>query len=152
MIIVEDSAHSTLIKSILPSSNVVIAGDKYRVGKKVLTTPNCIGVVDEDSNNSPSTKLRLIKNLKPISDKHFIKVYTGTEFNKIIVICPIEVEHWLLWASKNSKVDIRDFGLANTHNDLKKEFSFKLKKVKELIATLSEVNCNELAYFKSLLV
>lgn len=152
MIIVEDIAHFTLIKTIHPTVKVVIAGSKYKVGHQIQKNAGSIGIIDEDSNNSPSTRLTLLNSLKPVSDNHFIKVYTGTVFTKVIVICPIEVEDWLLRVAKNSKIDVRDFGLANSHAGLKKEFNFKLKKVDELLLALVDVKSPELLHLKSLLV
>ncbi len=152
MIVVEDLAHFTLIKTIRPGMKIIMAGDKFRVGKYLeKSTQRCIGVIDEDSDH-PYHQPRLIRSLKPIEQNHDLKLYASKNF-KLISIGPIEFEDWLLMLCRIASLDLREkpFELPNSHKELKKVINLKKQNVEVLLSRLIEIKSPGLIHLKSIL-
>lgn len=155
MIFVEDDAHVALLRALGVSiKQIKKAGDKYRVCKFVeRNNQECFGLIDEDSlkQNPQPTFLNVLK-LK--SNHYNIKIYEDTlSKKKIIVLCPVELEDWILNACKVSGIDAKkDFGLENSPKELHRIINLRLKQVRQLVEHLNDVKNPYLTHLTKLII
>ena len=115
--------------------NIIHAGPKSGVCKRLSKTTHSIGVVDEDPYSvQPSylKGLRVIEN----SQKHDVKVlFDEKRNNRVIVISP-RLEEWIIEAAKEAKVNMHKYGLPEDGNKLHKLINSELSRFERLLGEL----------------
>ena len=155
MIFVEDNAHVVLLRTIgISIKQIKKAGDKYRVCRFVeKNTQKCLGLIDEDSTKQ-NPQPTFLKTLKLKDYHHNIKIYVDIQnWKKIIILCPVELEDWVLSACKASGIDAKkDFGLENSPKELHRVINLRLKQVENLIKCLIELENPAILHLKQILI
>ena len=152
MIFFECCADEVLVRNItnISKRELVHAGNKAAVCKKLQKTGNSKGLVDEDPG---STHPRYIQRLQPGEDlsRHDLKIlHDNPNDNAVIVLCP-RLEEWILKAAGEAGIDVREYGLPDRENKLHAVINTDLRKFERVLGELKERNSERLERLAGLL-
>lgn len=136
MIYVECKPDFILVKSLLKISKreIIHAGNKPEVCKRLEKRENCIGLVDEDPASPQPSYVKKIN--AEILSEHGLKILNDKRGNHLVVLCP-RLEEWLLEASKRANVQIRNYDLPNDARKLHEIININFDKLQRLIDDLN---------------
>lgn len=131
MIFLECEPDKALVRALgIPRKEILHAGSKGNVCKRLKRSRNSKGMVDEDPS---SVQPSYIEKLKMNSYEHDTKLlYDKNAQNTLIVLCPT-LEDWILKAAKEARVDLEDYSLPDDAHELHKIINTKLEKFVLLI-------------------
>jgi hypothetical protein len=134
MIYVECKPDFAMVKTLgVPKRNIIHAGNKSKVCRRLKRSDNSKGLVDEDPlNEQPSyvEKLNLIRNQDEIKT-----LQDSQRGNFLIVLCP-RLEEWVLKATKEAEIDITRYNLPDDGDRLHKVINTNIEKFEKLIKDL----------------
>jgi hypothetical protein len=113
--------------------NIIHAGNKSKVCRRLKKSDNSKGLVDED----PWTEQPpYVEKLDLIHNQHEIKTLQDNQRgNYLIVLCP-RLEEWVLKATKDAQIDITRYNLPDDGERLHKEININIDKFEKLIKDL----------------
>jgi hypothetical protein len=137
MIYVECKPDRALVTTLgIPSSEIQHESHKVRVCKRLEKSTNSKGLVDEDP--SSSAQPIYIKKLRLLSDKHDIKLLHDKEArNYIIMLCP-QLEGWILKVAQEAGINLEDYELPNTAEELDNVIKIRIGKFINLIQNIKK--------------
>lgn len=136
MIYLECEADKTLVSALgIPRKEIKHMFSKGNVCNRLEKSKNSKGLVDEDP---LSPQPSYIGKLRPISNKHGIKLLLDEKNqNYLIVLCP-RLEDWVLNVTIEAKIDLLNYGLPSDPNKLHETLNIKLDKFKDLIDKINQ--------------
>jgi len=136
MIYLECKPDRVLVTTLgIPSKEIQHESHKVRVCKRLEKSTNSKGLVDEDPS---STQPTYIRRLELHSNEHDIKLlYDEKTQNYLIVLCP-RLEVWILKAATEAKVNVKNYDLPNTPEELHNIINTKVGKFMNLIQNIKE--------------
>ena len=148
MIYVECKPDIILVKSLIKISKreIIHAGNKPEVCKRLEKRENCIGLVDEDPWSIQPSYMKKM-NVEDLSE-YQLKILRDKKDNQLVVLCPM-LEEWMLKTAKEAQVKLRNYKLPNDAIRLHEIININLKKVEKLIKDLK--NCNRMKTLKKYL-
>ncbi len=117
---------------------------KSRIMSRLKATQNAIALTDEDP---LSAKHPHERTLQVLDSRFGLKVLKDNSLNKVVLICP-RLEEWLIKACVDTKIDITNFGLPNSGNELHKVINQRLLAGKKLINFLIEQNSPAITFLQ----
>jgi len=149
VIYVECKPDYVLVRSItkLPKKEIIHAGNKSEVCKKLEKQTGCIGLVDEDPWSEPPPYMKKMK-VENLSD-HNLKRLCDNKNNFLFVFCP-RLEEWVLQVAKRCDVEVERYGLPNDGAKLHEKINANLDRFEKLIESLR--SCDRLRALGELLV
>lgn len=141
MIFVECKPDELLVKKLgYPKRDIIHAGGKSEVCKRLQRSENCYGLVDEDPYG---TKPRYMENLlrnSMISNNYDIKIaYDGERNNYLIVLCP-RLEEWFYQTAKMLGISLKQYKLPEDPVKLHRIINENLNKFESLLNDLLSRN------------
>ena len=138
MIYVECKPDFTLVKSItgIPKREIIHAGGKSEVCKRLEKNKNHKGVVDEDPWSVQPPYLKKLETKENLSD-YELKLLDDNNDNRLIVLCP-RLEDWILKTAKEADVDVRKYNLPEDPTKLHEVINNKIDKFDDLIENLKD--------------
>jgi hypothetical protein len=148
VIYVECKPDSILVKSLIKISKkeIIHAGNKPEICKKLEKQENCIGLVDEDPNSPQPPYVKRMK--AEILSEHGLKILHDKKCNRLVFLCP-RLEEWLLEAVKQANMQIGNYGLPNDGIKLHQIINININKLERLIRDLE--NCDRMKNLKKFL-
>lgn len=129
------------LASLLSLKKVEHSGNKSGVVRKLLrgsgvpNFENSKGMVDEDPQSSRNPNLGKFMELKK-DDKAEIKIlYYRWLNNTLIILCP-RLEEWIIEASKEAHIALRDFGLPDSATALHEVINLRTDRFEDLVRSL----------------
>ncbi|MBS7268589.1 MAG: hypothetical protein KIH10_07140 [Candidatus Freyarchaeota archaeon] len=147
VIYVECKPDSILVKSLIKISKkeIIHAGNKSEICKKLEKQENCIGLVDEDPNSPQPTYMKRME--AEFLSEHGLKILHDKRYNRLVVLCP-RLEEWLLEAVKQANVQMGSYGLPNEGMALHERININLNKLERLIHDLKD--CDRIKNLKKI--
>ena len=136
MIYVECKPDETLVKALgILGKKIEHRSGKGSICKRLEKSGNSKGLVDEDP---LSAQPSYIRKLKLHSHQHDIKLlYDKKANNYVIVLCP-NLEEWILKATKEAKVNTKNYNLPDNTDELHKILNTKIGKFTNLLQNLKK--------------
>lgn len=134
MIFVECDPDRVLVCSLgISRREVVHAGNKPGVCRRLKRCSNCKGLVDEDPH---SVQPSYLCGLTVVDGRDGVRVlYDSRRSNFLVVLCP-RLEEWVLRVAREAGVDLRNYGLPNDGGALHRMVNLKINRFRELVLAL----------------
>lgn|SRR3990167_2412955 len=151
MIYIECKADRVLASSItnIPGREIIHAGNKSGVCKKLEKNRNCKGLVDEDPWSTDPSYMKKLKR-ENLSNHELQILRDNSSDNCLIVLCP-RLEEWILRTVKEAGIDAKKYNLPDDATKLHREINLTLGKFERLIDELKNKNPERLRILKRLL-
>ena len=148
-LILECKPDEQLAKSLgIPRRSIIHQNDKGEVCNYLRKYTANIGLIDEDPK---SAQPKLLMAAPIIEEKHQIKIRKSPIGFRLIVICP-KLEDWLITTAMQSNIEIKEFGLSDSPNQLHREINNKLDRLDLLVKRLLESKSERILYLQSLIL
>ncbi|MBE0516266.1 MAG: hypothetical protein IBX41_02585 [Methanophagales archaeon] len=137
MIYTECKPDSALVKTLgIPKRQVIHLGGKPEVCKQLAKRENCNGLVDEDPFSVQPPYLKKLQEKENLSDCGLKILNDNSKNNDLIILCP-RLEEWILKATKEAKIDIKQYKLPDEGGQLHKVINLDIRKFDKLITDLT---------------
>lgn len=148
VIYVECKPDSILVKSLIKISRkeIIHAGNKPEICKKLKKRENCVGLVDEDPNSPQPPYMKRMK--AEFLSENGLKILHDKKYNRLVVLCP-RLEEWLLEAVKQANMQMGNYGLPNDGMKLHQRINININKLERLIRDLKD--CDRIKNLKRFL-
>lgn len=134
MIFVECKPDKVLVRILgIPTHEIIHAGNKSSVCKKLERSNGSKGLVDEDPDSGQPTYIRRLEIIDMRSD--FKILYDPRRDNYLIILCP-RLEEWILKAAREAKVEVKKYNLPNNGDYLHRIINLKIDKFERLVLDL----------------
>jgi hypothetical protein len=149
MIYVECKPDRVLVTTLgIPGTEIQHESNKVKVCKRLEKSLNCIGLVDEDPSSVQPT---YIKRLEEKFHVHNIKLlYDKETKNNLIVLCP-RLEVWILEAAQGARINLGNYDLPNSAEELHNVVNTKVGKFMILIQNIKKKKSKMLITLEDLL-
>ncbi len=118
-VLVEGDADTFLVRFLgIPKKDVLHAGCKGEVVKRLKDRPGDMGIVDEDP-GSIQTQCRELANYEEVDGDEGLRLFRrkGSGGQGLVVVCP-RLEDWLIQRAQACGVDLQRYHLPNTARKL----------------------------------
>ncbi|MFQ5891233.1 MAG: hypothetical protein ACE5HW_00375 [Candidatus Methanofastidiosia archaeon] len=141
MIYVECKPDFTLVNSItdIPKREIIHAGNKSELCKKLEKEKNCMGLVDEDPWSGQPSYIKRMRKKDGLSRYELKVLHDNSRDNNLVVICP-RLEEWILRTAKEAGIDVRRYNLPNNDRKFREIINIKIDNFERLIGDLKDHN------------
>jgi len=112
------------------------AGGKSMVIRKLMRShENSIGIIDEDPNRFQPEDIQRFTETNFMNRDQIRILHHNQRNNRLIVLCP-RLEEWIIGASREAHMDLRNYNLPNDPNQLHEIINIRITKFRQLVKDL----------------
>lgn len=122
----------------VPQRRIMHHQGKNELLRKLLKQKNSVGLIDKDPSSIQPTLYLQRFQVVSYTEGDGIEILRHNQgHNRLIVLYP-RLEEWIIESAKKANVNLRNYNLPTTGNELHEVINFKIKRFEELLDDLKQ--------------